>query len=190
MFDFIELKTIYVIGHIFGAILGAGGAFTSDAMFFSTIRDGKINKDELRFMKLGSKLVWLGFIILVISGIFLITTDPVKYLNSSKLLVKITIVGIIFINGLIFHLIHIPHIEKHMGFKLISSKSFMKKASFIMISGAVSMTSWVCTVILGTLRSVPYSYTEILSFYILLIIVAVIGALSMKKAYLVYKEIK
>jgi hypothetical protein len=92
MFDFIELKTIYVIGHIFGAILGAGGAFTSDAMFFSTIKDGKISKDELRFMKLGSKLVWTGFIILVISGILLITTDPEKYLNSSKLLVKITIV--------------------------------------------------------------------------------------------------
>jgi hypothetical protein len=190
MFDFIELKTLYVIGHIFGAIIGAGGAFTSDAMFFSTIRDGKINKDELRFMKLGSKLVWLGFIILVISGILLITTDPDKYLNSSKLLVKITIVAIIFVNGLIFHLIHIPHIEKHMGLKLISSKSFMKRASFIMISGAISMTSWVSTVVLGTLRSVPYTYIEILSFYILLVIISMIGALSMKKAYLVYKEIK
>jgi hypothetical protein len=81
---------------------------------------------------------------------------------------------------------HIPHIEKHIGTKLVSSKSFMRRASFVMISGAVSITSWVSTVILGTLRSVPYTYTEILSFYILLILIAVIGVLSMKKAYLVY----
>lgn len=172
---------MYLIAHIFGAILGAGGAFTSDAMFFSTIKDGRINKDELRFMKLGGKLVWLGLSLLIISGIFLFLTDPATYIASGKFLAKMSIVGIIAINGLIFHLVHIPHIQGHLGIKFTHSKTFMKRASFIFISGAISMVSWISTVILGTLKSVPYSYTHIMGIYLAIITVAVIGALLIKK---------
>lgn len=171
--EFITIKTIYTIIHVFGAILGAGGAFASDAMFFKTIKDGVIEKTELDFMKLGSKLVWAGVFVLVISGILLFMTDPSRYLNSPKFMVKITIVAIIILNGIIFHLIHLPHIGKHIGLKINESPSFIKKSSFLLASGALSMVSWVSTVILGMLRQVPYSYLEILSVYLVLVILAV-----------------
>lgn len=182
--SFIELKTLYLIAHVFGAILGAGGAFASDAMFMSTIKDGRITKDELRFMKLGSKLVWSGLALLVISGILLISTDFDKYIASSKLLAKLTIVGIIIINGIIFHLIHIPRIEGHLGLKFAEHPTFMKHSSFLMASGAVSMVSWISTVILGMLKNVPYSYTQIISVYLVIVLLAVIGAVIVKKKLL------
>ena len=182
--EFLNLGTIYLIAHVFGAILGAGGAFMSDAMFFSSIRDGFFDQHEFRFMKLGGKMVWTGIFILVISGILLVSTNPEYYLSSSKFLVKVSIVGIIIANGVIFHLVHLPHIKRHLNIKFSESETFVKNASFLMMSGAVSMVSWISTVILGMLKKVPYSYTEILSVYISLVLVAVTGSILIKKKLL------
>jgi len=182
--DFLDIGTVYLIAHIFGAILGAGGAFMSDMMFFSSIRDGLFDKHEFRFMRLGGKMVWTGIFILVVSGILLVSTNPEFYLNSAKFLVKVTIVSIIILNGIIFHLVHLPHIKKHLNIKFSESPTFIKNASFLMISGAISMVSWISTVVLGMLKNIPYSYLEILSVYISLILVAVIGSLVMKKKLL------
>jgi hypothetical protein len=184
MFDFLDIKTIYLIGHIFGAILGAGGAFVSDAMFFSAVRDGRIDKHELRFMKLGGKLVWVGLALLLISGALLVSTDPEKYLSSQKFLVKLSIVALIVINGVIFHSIHLPNIHQHLGLKLGDSATFIKKSSFLMISGAISSVSWTATIILGMLKTVPYSYPQILSVYLLALAVAMSTALLLKKRIL------
>ncbi len=178
--EFLQAKTIYLIVHVFGAILGAGGAFVGDTMFFSSIKDGHINKDELRFLKLGGKMVWFGLFILVVSGIFLVLTDPQHYLSSSKFLAKVTIVCVIILNGLIFHLIHFPHIRGHVGLKFNESPTFVKRAPYLLISGAISVVSWISTVILGMLRGVPYSYTDIMSLYLFIILIAVAGALFLK----------
>lgn len=176
-----DLKTLYLIAHVFGAIIGAGGAFVGDALFLASIKDGKINADELRLMKVSSKLVWSGVILLVLSGILLVTTDPARYLASDKFLAKVTIVAIIILNGIIFHLIHIPHIKKHLELKLSESETFMKRGSFILVSGALSMVSWVSTVILGMLRKTPFSYMQIMGIYLLMVLVAMTGAVLMKK---------
>jgi len=185
---FLDLKTIYLIVHIFGVILGAGGAFTSDAMFFSTVKDGVVDKHELRFMRLGGRLVWLGILVMIISGIFLVSTDPVKYLSSSKFLVKITVVGVIIINGIIFHFLHLPFLKKHLNLKFSKSKTFIKNTSFLMASGALSMVSWITAVILGMLKHVPYTYFEILSVYITLVLVAVTGSFVTRKKILNLKD--
>jgi hypothetical protein len=182
--EFIDLKTIYLVAHVFGAILGAGGAFASDAMFFSTIKDGRITADELRFMKLGSKLVWTGLAILVLSGLFLVSTDMERYLSSTKFLAKVTIVCIIVVNGIIFHLIHLPHIRGHLGIKFSESRTFMKKSSFLLVSGAVSMISWIFTVVLGVVSKTPFSYGQIFGVYLIFILCGALGALFMKRVLL------
>lgn len=184
MLDFLDFKIIYLIAHVFGAIIGAGGAFAGDAMFFSTIKDGRITRQELRFMRLGGKLVWTGLGLLIISGILLVLTNPDQYLTSDKFLAKLFIVGVIIVNGLIFHLIHIPHIRNHLGLKFAESPTFIKKAPLLIASGVVSMISWVFTVILGILRNVPYNYLEIVGLYLFISVLAIIGATIMKKKIL------
>ncbi len=184
MFDFIDTKTIYTIIHVFGAIIGAGGAFVSDGMFFDTIKDGRVAKRELDFMKLGGRFVWTGLFVLLVSGILLVSTDPARYLASDKFIAKVIIVAVIVVNGVVFHTIHIPHIRNHLGIKLKESETFLKKSSFIMVSGALSLISWIFTVILGSLRHVPYNVIGILSVYLLCVLCAVIAALGMKKVML------
>lgn len=185
--EFITIKTVYTILHMFGAILGAGAAFVGDTMFFKTVKDRVIEKTELEFMQMNSRTVWVGVFILLISGVLLFTTDPEKYMNSSKFLAKITIVGVIIVNGLAFHFAHIPNMKKHIGMKFAESEAFRNKSTFLLASGAVSITSWVFTVVLGMLRAVPYSYIEILGFYLVMVLFAVLVSKVLKNKILGFK---
>ena len=181
MLDFIDIKTVWLIIHLFGVALGAGGAFASDAMFFSSVRDKKFSKTEIRFLKLGSILVWTGLTILIISGLGLFSLAPEKYLASSKFIAKMIIVAIIVINGTIMHLYQLPLIVQTVDKKFSASKKFMKNRSWILLGGAISVTSWSFSIILGTLKTIPYSVTTILSVYILAIIVAISTAQVLKR---------
>ncbi len=163
--------------HLFGVILGAGGAFASDWIFLSSVRDGRISHTEAKFIRLGSRMVWTGLAILLISGLALFLRDPAAYLASAKFLSKMTVVGVIILNGLLFHLSHLPRIRRHAGSHFPSSDEFMRRRSLLVASGAVSVTSWATAVILGAWRGIPFSYPEIMSGYLALVLLAILVAL-------------
>lgn len=179
--EFFDLKTLYTLGHILGAVLGAGGAFMSDMMFFSCVKDRKITTTELRFLRLGSTMVWIGLIVLIVSGALLFSLDPVRYLDSSKFLVKMTIVLIILANGLFFHYMHIPRIERHQNKDLRLSDEFQKHGPTLVASGAVSLTSWFLALVLGVLRGIPVSYMVGMATYIVIVGIAVAVAVRFRR---------
>lgn len=174
MFDFLDIKTSLIIIHLLGVAFGAGGAFASDLIFFKSIKDHRIPTTELGFIELGGRLVWIGLTILILSGIALVLLDPAGYLTSSKLQVKLTIVGIIFLNGLVFHLSHIPRMRKFAGQHLLASKEFMAKSRLLVASGAVSVVSWTVVIALGAIKSIPYNYLTIFGVYVAIISVALL----------------
>lgn len=182
--EFLDLHRLLVITHVFGAILGAGGAFVSDAIFLMSVRDGTVSSTEMRFIRLGGRFVWAGLIVLLISGLGLFLLSPAEYLHSSKFLVKMGIVLIIFINGIIFHRYHIPLLERTKDAPLTSSAEWRAKSQWVFISGAISLPSWATTVVLGKLRSLPYSVIEIGAVYLLIILSAIAVALLLKNKLL------
>lgn len=181
MFEFITAKTIYIIIHLFGVAIGAGGAFMSDAMFFSSIKDRMFNKTEIRFLKLGSTMVWVGLLLLFVSGIGLFTLYPDRYMNSSKFITKMIVVVIITINGAIMHTNQIPMIIRHENKKLKSSKEFIKKQPILLVGGAISVVSWSFAIVFGALRSIPYPVINIFGFYLLVLAFAIAVAFSLRK---------
>ncbi len=176
-----DLSIIFKILHIFGIALGAGGALVSDAMFFSSVKDESISKTELRFLTIGSKAVWAGITILIISGIALVTLDPENILSLPKFWAKMSIVGVILINGIIFHIYHIPHLHRHVDTHFPSSEEFVRRIPLLLSSGVVSAISWPSALILGALRELPYSYGEIMSVYFLILATALLITILFKK---------
>lgn len=182
--ELIDFKSLFLIGHIFGAVLGAGGAYVSDAIFFSSVKDRVISKDEFRFMKLASIFVWAGLALLIISGVLLFLTDMTGYLNSSKFLIKMFIVFVIFLNGVFFHLMHFPRIYRHVSHHYPSSDEFMRKKKYLTLSGVVSITSWTFALILGSLRSIPVDFLQAFWIYLLFEAVVIFVALTLfRKAF-------
>lgn len=184
MFAFLNLETILLLAHIFGAILGAGAAFTSDAMFMSSVKDGRITETEMRFLRLGSKLVWSGVFLLVASGILLFSLAPDWYLSSDRFLAKMSIVAVIIANGLIFHIFHIPLLKNNLDVPFASSPAILKRSVLILISGSISMISWISTVALGVIKNLPWEYGLIMGIYISALIFGALTAVLLKKKLL------
>lgn len=176
--EFLDTKTIWTIVHLIGVAAGAGGAYISDVMFFSAVKDEKIDKTEMRFLKIASSFVWVGLAILIISGLGLFLTDPAYYMESSKFLAKMSVVAILTINGLVFHFSHLPILGRHVDCHFPSSKEFMSCQPFLLTSGAISIVSWTFALIFGALRSVPYTYWQIMIFYGIILLIAEIVALK------------
>lgn len=143
----------------------------SDSMFLSALKDLKISKTEMRFLQIGSAMVWIGLVILIISGYLLFSLDTDRYLQSAKFLAKMTIVGIILLNGLFLHISLIPRLRRHVGGHLPSSDEFMRKRPFLFTSGAISLVSWLSALVLGSLHKVPWGYVEIMGVYLLILLV-------------------
>lgn len=182
--DWIDIKTLYAILHLFGVTLGAGGSFMSDVIFISTTKDKILDSGELNILKKGSAVTWAGLLLLVVSGGLLFSLDPAAYLSSDKFILKMIIVGIIALNGIIFHFVHTPRLEQLVGKHLSTSSEFKKYSQSMYYSGAVSIVSWVSALILGGLRMIPISVFVGLIMYIGLIFVAILGAEIKRRQYL------
>lgn len=171
-----DFGTFFVIAHLIGFALGAGGAFVTDAIFFTSIRDRVISATEIRFIELGGSIVWVGIFISILSGLGLFMADPGTFLASSKFQLKMTVFLVIVLNGLVIHRIHAPMFGRAVGRQLHTHPEFKRRIPILLLSGVVSTVSWLTALTLGTLRSINYTYTEGLAIYALVIMAGVIGA--------------
>ncbi len=177
--SFIQIKTVFLIGHLFGLALGAGGAFISDLLFFKSIKDRVISKTEMGFLTLASHCVTTGLLLLIASGLGMFMLDTERYLASSKFLVKMTVVGIIAVNGILLHFIHIPRLKKHVRHQTALPHEFRYRM-LMLGSGVISLVSWASAIVLGAFRSIPLSYEMIFSTYLAVVVSALLVAYTFR----------
>lgn len=175
-----DLHNFLIILHIIGTAFGAGGATVSDALFFRSVRDHAFQEEELIFLKTVSKIVWLGLIVLIASGIgFLVLGYYGGYLdqllNSSKLQAKLTVVAIIAMNGFVFHKRIFPIFRKFQNTDL-TSDAFRRHGRLIFSAGAISIVSWYTALILGAWRGLEASYGTIIGVYLAILLPAIMIA--------------
>lgn len=175
-----DLHNFFIIIHIIGTAFGAGGATVSDALFFRSVRDQTFEEKELDFLKTVSGIVWAGLATLIVSGIgFLVLGYYGGYLdqllNSSKLQAKLTVVGIIAINGFGFHKRIFPIFRKFQNTDL-TSDAFRRHGRLIFSAGAISIVSWYTALILGAWRGLEASYGTIIGVYLAILLPAIMIA--------------
>ena len=165
---FSEYKHISVIIHVLSVIVGMGAALISDILFNIYIHNKKIEKNENQTLQILSDIVWVSLCFIVASGIALFLSDPMTYGYSVKFLVKMTIVGVIIINGYLFwHLIH-PSLEKINFTDTNIHHKYVKLRKLSFVLGAVSLFSWLSAFVLGMLGNISLTYLEAIAGYILI----------------------
>jgi len=182
--EFINLENIFTVLHLIGVILGMGAAFMTDIMFINSTKDKVLTNGEISFIALGSRTVWMGLFLIIISGLVLFFLEPAKYLESSKFLSKMTVVGVLTINGLFFHFKHLPFLKSQVDVNLTKSQEFISNSKWLFISGAISTTSWLAALVLGSLRRIPFELDTILICYTVLLLVAIPFSLVFRKIFL------
>ncbi len=184
IFGFIEVKNVLIIIHLLGVALGVGGAIMSDFMFIKSARDKLISKVEMSFLTLGSTFVWAGLALLVISGAMMFFLNPEQYATSSKFLTKMTVIGFLVINAIVFHALHIPRIKKSVGEVFSETNNLIKYRTSMLVSGVISIISWVYALILGTLSSIPYPYIYVLGLYLIFLLLGLLVAYVTKDHFI------
>lgn len=176
-----DWHSVLIVGHIIGTALGVGGATASDFLFFKAIKDKKISSTEFDFLKTVSKVVWLGFLILVFSGFGLLIFYRLNFGASEIVfrpgfLAKMTVALAIFFNGLLMHWKVFPLLEANLGKALNQPPDFLKKVRWVFYTGAISIISWYSALILGAWRGLELSYSKILLIYVFLLLAGLAAA--------------
>ncbi len=166
---FNEYKNISVMTHVLAVVVGMGSALVSDVLFNTFIADYKIDKTENKVLSILSNIIWISLFFILVSGVALFLSDPEKYMNSSKFLVKMFIVCIVIINGYLFQRYIHPALRKLDFTDMNSHHKYVKirKVSFAL--GAVSFISWMSAFILGSIRSIPVSFFSAIGIYALIL---------------------
>ncbi|MDQ3192076.1 MAG: hypothetical protein M3Q58_10820 [Bacteroidota bacterium] len=169
--------------HLFGLVLGLGGTLVVDIMFTHFLRNYRISARESVIMHLISQMIILGLILLLISGLTLVLPFHDTFLNSSRFLMKMTVVLVIILNGIALNLYLTPQLKK---ISLIEGEKGreenLKRISFAL--GGISIVSWLSAFLLAMLKETfTLPYITLLIGYLFLMLIAIAGSQMAKKYY-------
>lgn len=175
-----DWRTILIIIHVVGTAIGVGGATVSDILFFSSLKRGVITKIDYLNFKTLSRIIWIGAILLFITGIGILFVYHSKnpdnpFIANDKALAKLIITIIILLNGYFMHWKIFSLIKSQVG-QPTALSLLTKKQGMLYFSGALSIVSWWSAMILGSWRHFDFSFWTIIISYLIILIGAVIVA--------------
>lgn len=182
MEETLNLRGIIVIVHALSAGIGVGAVLATDYLFVKFLRDYRITKKEVETMKGMSEVIWIALTLLVLSGIYLASTKA-GVPENTKFILKMIVVGIIIINGVVLNLFITPRLHKiafhedHLHRNDVPDK--VRKIATA--CGAISIFSWLLAFVLGSIRKIPFSVSEGILYYLLIIILITLVAMLTKK---------
>lgn len=171
MLDFLTtFQSLILKTHFLGFILGFGGALVSDFLFFRFLRDMKISKSEKEILEYISKMIWLGVLVLFVTGILLFIPNSVRLLSSASFIVKMTLVAIILLNATVLNFYVSPRLLK-LGVAASSKNMRLRRIAFA--CGAISMITWYSTLFVAVTKGFGYSLLSMLVAYGIVLAVAI-----------------
>jgi hypothetical protein len=66
-----QLREVLLILHLFGVVIGFGGAVVTDRLFFHFLRDLRISRQESVVLKYVSQIIWAGIALIFLTGTLL-----------------------------------------------------------------------------------------------------------------------
>ena len=153
-----HIITFIKIFHLFGLVMGFGGAVLLDLTIFTRGILRPVSAFTIHQTEVLSRVVTWGLVILWTTGIALIwinTMDKPEYLTNQKLWAKIAIVVLLTANGILIHHKILPYLKASVGKRLFEGMAKRMLAAFTLV-GSVSFVSWTTPFILGKASELNY----------------------------------
>lgn len=152
-----DWRTIFILLHIFGTILGVGGVTFALVFSYQAQADKKIDASEGAFLRITYTMLRTGLVLLVFSGFGLLVvarlTGGAEHLYSVRLWLKLFITTALFFNTLL----HTKHLLPEW------------------LGNSISITGWYAAFIIGAWRGYHWSFWW--GFWALLLIALFTGYL-------------
>ncbi|MBI5079166.1 hypothetical protein HZB06_00610 [Candidatus Wolfebacteria bacterium] len=151
-----DWNSFLVIGHIIGAVFGAGGATMAEIFSIKALKDGVIDETESGFLKITYFFIRLGLFVLILSGFGLLILYRLEGVSpamiyTDRFLAKLLIVLVIIFNPLLIQAKIIPY----------------------SVGSPLSLVSWYAALILGAWRTLDASLFSIIGVYLAAVLIAV-----------------
>lgn len=172
------IHTILKFTHIISLTLGVGGAIIAD-LFVIGLLNKAITRQELRLLENLEKFVFVGLMLLWISGVGFFVEyqlfNPEK-LSNPKILAKLTIVMIVTLNGLLFHMFFHNRVFQE-GLVIVKLPPLTYYS--LILFGTISSFSWIGAMTLGAVSQLNdvFPYIQIMVGYLAIVACGMISGL-------------
>lgn len=184
------LKTLIVYTHLIAACLAIGILLLQDLAIAKT-KGKALSRKATQDLAHAADVMFMALIALWISGLALVIIgylNDANYIYNEKLWAKFSVVAVLTLNGILLHYFSFP--------RVISAKGIVGQGAFeqiaVVLTGAVSSTSWLFACFLGIARPWNHTmdYSLVMSIYGALLIGASLFAMEVlrtirKEGYLV-----
>jgi hypothetical protein len=172
------VHTILKFTHIISLALGVGGAIIAD-LFVIGLLNKAITRQELRLLENLEKFVFVGLMLLWISGVGFFVEyqlfNPEK-LSNPKILAKLTIVMIVTLNGLLFHMFFHNRVFRE-GLVIVKLPPLTYYS--LILFGTISSFSWIGAMTLGAVSQLNdiFPYVHIMVGYLAIVACGMISGM-------------
>ena len=181
-----QLTTTVLLFHLMGLTLGAGAAFLLDLVIMRFCVSRRISRGKYQIIKYATRVTVIGLGLLWYTGLmflWLMAAHDPEALANPKIWAKLTIVGILTLNGLYIHSAVLPVIRRNIGSRIFDGVSKSQKR-MMLASGAISTVSWITPMVLGALRDLdlgkPFveGYLTFMGIYLVAVVCAIMGSFT------------
>lgn len=155
-----DIKTIFVLGHLVGLVIGLGAVTLLDIYLLRLLRGKPVSAADASLVDFGSKLAMIGLGILWFTGAaFLVIyaiRDP-SLLANPKLHAKIAVVAILSVNGVLLHNWVMPLMQRSVGRPLFGPGSRVRTRLAFRAAASISAASWWTPVVLGAVKEFNFA---------------------------------
>lgn len=157
-----DYKYLFTIAHVLAVVLGMGTALVTDILALRFGFNKRLSRFEVQTIRFLSQVVTYALGLIVLTGALIFLSNPEGYLASAKFLTKMTVVGVLCVNGYLLHRFVFTHIGDPNILTNPRARG-LRKLGFAL--GAVSLTSWVAALSLGVLIRIPIPYDLAITLY-------------------------
>ncbi len=167
-------KSLWLMIHGIGFILGVGAATVTDVFFFKFLKTHTISEEGKQTFDTLTSVIWMGLAVLLVSGFMIYLPQHGHLSQSPKFLLKLIVIGVIIVNGILLNLIVSPRMRQ-LSFDGTKPARHFRRLAFAL--GAISLTSWYTAFFLGSLRHLgKYTLLHGITMYAVVLFVAVVGS--------------
>lgn len=171
------MYTFILYVHLLAVSISLGILLQQDFALWRS-RNRRLTPTEVLALKNTTSIIFVALSVLWLTGFILITLGYLQasqtYFSNEKLWAKLSVVGILTLNGWFLHQYSFPRIIGNSGILQLPDP----ERKLIACSGALSTTSWLFACYLGIARpwNFTHSYQEIIALYLFLVLGSFITA--------------
>lgn len=162
IFSSISLHDIYLIVFSLGLAIASGSALVSNILFLTATNNRKVSTDELAMIRSTESVQLFGLALYGMAGIGLFTLSYEVMLTLGIFQAAMVVTTGLLVNIFIYRYKLYPVLRKQVQTKGALSNSLVTQ---LVISGAVTMVSWMFLIIHHALYRAPFNVWLILAVY-------------------------